>query len=131
MADQSEFKLRVHVDKLLYVIVIIAEWQHLVDQELEGKVARWLLEIRFNLVLSRAGGLVAVLGSAITGASPRGSHLASLDIHALDRGHCEKQVLNKERFLDIDRELAQILSLLLLLLASRWILKLLDEACIL
>ena len=38
MADESKFKLRVYIDKLLDEVMIVAERQHLVYQELKREV---------------------------------------------------------------------------------------------
>ena len=40
-----------HVDELLDLVVVIAERQHLVHQELQGEVTGRLLQVWFNLVL--------------------------------------------------------------------------------
>lgn len=86
MADKSELKLRVHVDKLLDVVVIVAQREHLVDQELQREVTGWLLKIGLDLVLVHHWLLRWLEGC---GRVLRLLNGLALDIDAFNRGHSE------------------------------------------
>ena len=51
MGNKTVLVLPMDVDELLDGVVVVAERQHLVDQEHQGEVTSWLLKIRFNLEL--------------------------------------------------------------------------------
>ena len=51
MAHEAKLELRVHIDEFLDLVVIVAQRQHFVDQELQREVTRWLLKIGLDLVL--------------------------------------------------------------------------------
>ena len=85
MADESEFKLRVHIDELLDIVVVVAKRQHLIDEELEREVAGRLLQLRLNLVLGLLQWLLAGLIRGPGGSVGRGAGTALRMLLALKR----------------------------------------------
>lgn len=107
MADKSEFELRVHVHKLLNVVMIVAQRQHLIDQELEREVTGWLLKVGLNLILVHQ----MLLRWRVEG-WPRVLRLLNglaFHVDPFNGGHCEQKVLDQERLLDVNGERAQVL----------------------
>lgn len=48
MTYQPIFELRMHINELLHNIMIVAERQHLLDEEHQTKVTGWLIEMRLD-----------------------------------------------------------------------------------
>lgn len=76
--------------------MVVAQWQHLVDQEHERKVASWLLQVRLHLEL------LFVL-------SRRQLHQDPSDIEAFNACHGKKQVFYQKCLLDLNGKGAQML----------------------
>jgi hypothetical protein len=87
------------VEELLDDVVIVAERQHLVDQEHQREVTGGLLEIGFHLELFAV--LRPFMGLRLDQSSP--------DVGAFDAGHGKQQVLDQECLLDLHWEGAQVL----------------------
>ena len=49
MRHQPEFKLRMNIDELLNCVMVVAEWKHFLNEEHQGKVAGWSLQVWLHL----------------------------------------------------------------------------------
>jgi len=78
--------------------VVVTEWQHLVDQELQRKVTRRLLQIGLNMVFQVY--VILVVSIASKRILPT-VHLLPFYVHSLDRCHSVKKVFNEKCFLDV------------------------------
>jgi len=95
VAYEPKFKLTVDINELLNRIMVPAQWQHLVNKELEAEIASSLIKVGFYLKLA---------------------FRITTNVSPLYAGHRCQKIFQQERLLDVDWETPQRFGFLLLFL---------------